>query len=75
MDLELTGRVAIVCGASQGMGRAVAEGLAAEGARLALCARNADKLELAASELTRRHGEDRFLSVAGDLTQIGRAHV
>ena len=69
MDLELTGRVAIVCGASQGMGRAVAEGLAAEGARLALCARNADKLELAASELTRRHGEDRFLSVAGDLTR------
>ena len=44
MDLGLKDRVAVVCGASQGMGRAIAAGLAAEGARVLLVARNADRL-------------------------------
>jgi 3-oxoacyl-[acyl-carrier protein] reductase len=50
MDLQLSGKVAIVTGASRGMGRAIAEVLAAEGMRLALAARSRDQLgELAAS--------------------------
>ena len=61
MDLGLNGRTAIVCGASQGMGLAVAEALAAEGANVAMFARRRDELESAAS----RFGA---LAVPGDLT-------
>src|SRR2546423_74261 len=45
MDLGLRGRTAIVCGASSGMGLAVAEALAAEGANVAMFARRRDVLE------------------------------
>src|SRR3990172_2812382 len=41
MELGLEGRVALVTGGSKGIGRACAAGLAAEGCRLALCARGA----------------------------------
>lgn len=61
MDLGLNGRTAIVCGASQGMGLAVAEALAAEGANVAMFARRRDELETAAS----RFGA---MAVPGDLT-------
>ncbi len=44
MDLGLKGRVAIVAASSQGLGKAVALGLAREGAVLAMCARNAATL-------------------------------
>jgi 3-oxoacyl-[acyl-carrier protein] reductase len=45
VDLGLKGRTAIVCGASSGMGLAIAEGLAAEGANVAMMARRRDVLE------------------------------
>ena len=45
MDLQLTDTVAIVTGASRGLGRAAAEALAAEGARVVAAARSADALE------------------------------
>ena len=51
MDLGLTGRKAIVTGASRGIGRSIAEVLAAEGCDLALCARGKDTLEDFAQEL------------------------
>jgi 3-oxoacyl-[acyl-carrier protein] reductase len=50
MDLELAGRTAVVTGASQGIGRAVAARLHAEGARLVVCARNGERLQRAVDE-------------------------
>ena len=51
MDLQLTGRVVLVTGGSRGIGRAIVEGLAAEGARVAFCARGEDGVRAAESEL------------------------
>ena len=50
MDLGLKEKVAIVTGASRGIGRSIALGLAAEGCRLGICARGAERLELTAGE-------------------------
>jgi 3-oxoacyl-[acyl-carrier protein] reductase len=51
MDLGLNGKVAMITGASRGLGRAMAIALAAEGVRLSLCARGADALDSFAAEL------------------------
>lgn len=50
MTQRLSGQVAAVTGANQGIGKAIARALAAEGCRLALCARNAEKLAATANE-------------------------
>ncbi|MDL5154593.1 SDR family NAD(P)-dependent oxidoreductase [Actinomycetospora termitidis] len=52
MDLQLAGRKALVTGGSRGIGRAVVESLSGEGARVAFCARGAEGVESAVSELT-----------------------
>jgi 3-oxoacyl-[acyl-carrier protein] reductase len=51
VELGLTGKVAIVTGASRGIGRSIALGLAAEGCRLGICARGADRLDETADEV------------------------
>jgi 3-oxoacyl-[acyl-carrier protein] reductase len=66
MDLELRGTVAVVGGASKGLGRACAQVLAAEGARVAICSRSKPDLEKAAQEIRDTTGAD-VLAVAGDL--------
>ncbi len=50
MDLGLKGKVAMITGASRGLGRAMARALAEEGMRLSICARGADVLEQAAGD-------------------------
>ena len=60
MDLGLRGRVAIVAAASKGLGRAVAEALALEGAELAICARTAADLQAAASQIQAEAGREVF---------------
>jgi 3-oxoacyl-[acyl-carrier protein] reductase len=64
MNFGLEGRVALVTGGSHGIGLAVAEALADEGCRVAICARNGDRLEAAAERL-RARGVD-ALGVAAD---------
>ena len=51
MDLLLTGKRALVCGGSSGLGRAVAEALAAEGVHVALLSRDAAKLQVVADAI------------------------
>lgn len=65
MDLGLKNKTAIVTGASQGIGRAIADALAAEGARVVLSARNEEKLARAASEICAAAGDAAYY--AGDL--------
>ena len=66
MDLELEGKVAIVGGASKGLGRACAEALAEEGVKVAICSRSEPDLNRAAEEIQRVTGSD-VLSFPGDL--------
>ncbi len=58
MDLGIRGRVAVVCGSSQGLGRAVAEVLAEEGARLVLNSRSPEKLDAARRALADATGAE-----------------
>ncbi|HEY4395179.1 MAG TPA: SDR family oxidoreductase [Polyangia bacterium] len=69
MDLDIENKVALVTGASRGIGRAIALGLAAEGARVVLCARNAPDLEAAVREARARGGgEAAAIGVPADVT-------
>ena len=56
MDLGLEGKVALVAGASKGLGRAVALGLAREGVSLALCARGEEQLRETATAIVGETG-------------------
>ncbi|RAR57489.1 short-subunit dehydrogenase [Paraburkholderia unamae] len=66
MDLKLRGKVAVVTGASVGIGLAVADALAGEGVQLVLAARQQERLEAAAADLAARHGVH-ALAVACDV--------
>ena len=64
LDLGLTGKVAIVTGGSDGLGRAAAEKLAAEGAKVTICARRKEHLERAADEIRKATQGQVFAHVA-----------
>src|SRR5262245_64029266 len=66
MDLGLKDKVAVVGGASKGLGRACAEVLAQEGAKVAMCSRTQAELERAAHGIRDDTGAD-VLALAGDL--------
>ena len=68
LDLGLTGKVAIVTGGSEGLGRATAMRLAAEGARVVICARRKDVLERAAEDVRRQTGVQ-VLALPADVTR------
>ncbi len=68
MDLGLKGKTALVTAASKGMGRACAMGLAAEGARVVMCARTEADVNAAAETIRARTGAE-VLAVRADVTQ------
>jgi 3-oxoacyl-[acyl-carrier protein] reductase len=74
LDLGLRGRVAIVAAASKGLGRAVAEELAREGAEVAICARTATDLEKAAASIRAGGGRDVFWQAldVGNSAEVSR---
>ena len=65
MDLRLKGRVALVTGASKGIGKAIARGLAQEGVNLVVVARGKEALEQAADQIRREQGV-RVLALQAD---------
>src|SRR3954462_10146902 len=66
MDLGIDGRVALVTGASQGIGRAIATELAREGARVAISSRSREKINATAGEI----GATGFVLDSGDLDAV-----
>ena len=66
MDLGLRGKVAVITGGSEGIGKATAMALASEGARVAICARRPDVLEAAAEEVRKGSGGE-VLAVPTDV--------
>ena len=75
MDLGITGKRALVCASSKGLGRGCAEALAGAGVSLVMNARGAEALEAAAADIRAAHGVE-VVTVAADITtEDGRAEV
>lgn len=75
MDLGISGKTALVCASSKGLGRGCAEALAAAGVNLIMNGRGAEALEATANEIRAAHGVD-VTAVAADITSDdGRAMV
>ncbi len=67
MQIDLSGKTALITGASRGLGKAMAVALAAAGARVALAARNVEKLESVRQEIESAGGKARVF--VGDVTR------
>jgi 3-oxoacyl-[acyl-carrier protein] reductase len=72
VDLNLTGRVALVNAASRGLGRGIADALAREGARLVISSRDEESIERAALEIMAASGSE-VVAVAADVSEPGAA--
>lgn len=68
MDLDLKGKIALIAGGSRGIGRAAALALAAEGAKIVICARNREEVSAAASAIKQSTQTD-VLGIASDCSR------
>jgi NAD(P)-dependent dehydrogenase (short-subunit alcohol dehydrogenase family) len=69
--MSLTGRTALITGASQGLGATIAEHFLAEGANVALCGRNAGDLDAQQQRLAAAYGADRVWAKPADVSNRG----
>ncbi|MCD6319482.1 MAG: SDR family oxidoreductase [Candidatus Desulfofervidaceae bacterium] len=72
MELGLNNKIALVAGASKGLGKAIALGLAKEGAKVAICARHKEPLEKTAQEITEITGNE-VLPIVADVSRSDEA--
>src|SRR5258708_6813200 len=68
MDLELRGKSALVTGSTAGIGFAIAQGLAREGARVIVSGRNEERVNAAVDAIKQKHGSTEIEGFAGDLS-------
>jgi NAD(P)-dependent dehydrogenase (short-subunit alcohol dehydrogenase family) len=66
VNIDLTGKTALITGSTQGIGLAIAEGLATSGARVAVNGRSKDRVDEAVTKLQASHAE--VIGIAADLT-------
>lgn len=65
---DLTGKVAIVTGSSRGIGRAIAEELAAQGAKVVISSRKQDACDVVAAEINAAHGDGTAVAIAASIS-------
>ncbi|MBA3730203.1 MAG: SDR family NAD(P)-dependent oxidoreductase, partial [Sphingomonas sp.] len=65
---DLSGKVAIVTGSSRGIGKAIAEALAEQGAKVVISSRNQDACDPVAGDLNARHGEGTAIAIAASIS-------
>ena len=65
---DLSGKVAIVTGSSRGIGKAIAEALADQGAKVVISSRNQDACDPVAAAINAKHGEGRAIAVAASIS-------
>jgi 3-oxoacyl-[acyl-carrier protein] reductase len=70
MEKELLGKVALITGGREGMGRATAELLAEKGSSVVIVSRNKEELEKVAKEISEITKNENILPIAGDVSKI-----
>lgn len=65
---DMSGQVALITGSSRGIGRATAEAMAEQGAKVVISSRKADACEATAAEINARHGEGTAIAVAANIS-------
>lgn len=65
---DMTGQVALITGSSRGIGKAIAEAMAAQGARVVISSRKQDACDAVAAELNARHGDGTAIAVAASIS-------
>jgi NAD(P)-dependent dehydrogenase (short-subunit alcohol dehydrogenase family) len=65
---DLSGQVAVITGSSRGIGRAIAQRMAEHGARVVVSSRKADACQAVADDINQRHGEERAIAIAANIS-------